>query len=44
MFSLYFSLNSLNISNFNTNNVTNMVGMFQLCSSLTSLHLSNFNT
>ena len=38
------SLISLNLSNFNTNNVQNMSYMFQLCSSLTSLNLSNFNT
>ena len=37
-------LNSLNLSNFNTNNVTNMSSMFYDCSSLTSLNLSNFNT
>ena len=30
--------------NFNTANVTNMLGMFNHCSSLTSLNLSNFNT
>ena len=38
------SLTSLNLSNFNTNNVIDMCAMFQLCSSLTSLNLSNFNT
>ena len=38
------SLTSLNLSNFNTNNVTNMRSMFFDCSSLTSLNLSNFNT
>ena len=38
------SLNSLNLSNFNTNNVINMKSMFCDCSSLTSLNLSNFNT
>ena len=38
------SLTSLNLSNFNTNNVTNMSHMFFKCSSLTSLNLSNFNT
>ena len=38
------SLTSLNLSNFNTNNVTNMSYMFNKCSSLTSLNLSNFNT
>ena len=38
------SLTSLNLSNFNTNNVKDMSGMFNKCSSLTSLNLSNFNT
>ena len=38
------SLTSLNLSNFNTNNVNNMSAMFHNCSSLTSLNLSNFNT
>ena len=38
------SLTSLNLSNFNTNNVTNMKDMFSYCSSLTSLNLSYFNT
>ena len=44
MFGNCSSLTSLNLSNFNTNNVTNMYGMFYDCSSLTSLNLSNFNT
>ena len=34
----------LDLSNFNTSNVTDMSGMFSGCSSLTSLDLSNFNT
>ena len=38
------SLTSLNLSNFNTNNVKNMNHMFCNCSSLNSLDLSNFNT
>ena len=38
------SLSSLDLSNFNTQNVTNMGGMFYNCKSLTSLDLSNFNT
>ena len=38
------SLTSLDLSNFNTNNVTNMSRMFYNCYSLTSLNLSNFNT
>ena len=37
-------LTSLDLSNLNTKNVTNMSGMFSTCSSLTSLDLSNFNT
>ncbi len=44
MFNQCSSLTSLNLSNFNTNNVEDMSYMFQLCSSLTSLNLSNFNT
>ena len=38
------SLKSLDISNLNTSNVTDMSGMFLLCSSLKSLDLSNFKT
>ena len=34
----------LNLSNFNTSNVTNMSAMFSNCSSLTELDLSNFDT
>ena len=37
-------LTSLNLSNFNTNNVKDMSCMFYGCSSLTSLNLFNFNT
>ena len=37
-------LTSLNVSNFDTSNVTNMNSMFEYCSALTSLDLSNFNT
>ena len=37
-------LTSLDLSSFNTANVTNMNGMFISCSSLTSLDLSKFNT
>jgi len=37
-------LTSINLSNFNTSNVTDMRGMFYECSSLTSINLSNFNT
>ena len=38
------ALTSLNLSSFNTSNVTNMVAMFARCSALTSLDLKNFNT
>ena len=38
------SLESLNISNFDAQNVTDMSGMFYNCYSLASLDLSNFNT
>ena len=38
------SLKELNLSNFNTNNVTDMGCMFYGCSSLKDLNLSNFNT
>ena len=38
------SLKELNLSNFNTNNVTNMGYMFYGCSALKELNLSNFNT
>ena len=44
MFSRCSSLKELNLSNFNTNNVTHMFGMFFGCSSLKELNLSNFNT
>ena len=38
------SLTSLDVSKFNTSNVTNMNWMFYECKSLTSLDVSNFNT
>ena len=38
------SLKELNLSNFNTNNVTDMKYMFSGCSSLKELNLNNFNT
>ena len=38
------ALTSLDLSNFNTENVTNMSSMFKGCEALTSLDLSNFNT
>ncbi len=44
MFNGCSSLKELNLSNFNTNNVTNMASMFDGCSSLEELNLSNFNT
>ena len=44
MFSGCSSLTNINLSNFNTNNVTSISYMFSNCSSLTSLNLSNFNT
>jgi len=44
MFALCTRLVSLNISNFNTSNVTNMGRMFESCQKITSLDLSNFNT
>ena len=42
MFSECSSLKELNISNFNTSNVTNMRNMFFKCKSLKVLNLSNF--
>jgi surface protein len=44
MFSYCSNLTSLDVSNFNTANVSNMSSMFDNCSSLTSLDLSNFQT
>ena len=38
------NLTSLDLSNFNTENVKNMSGMFSRCYNLTSLNLSNFKT
>ena len=43
MFSRCSSLKELNLSNFNTNNVTDMSYMFSRCTSLTTLNLSNSN-
>ena len=43
MFTRCSSLKELNISNFNTYNVTNMTGMFYKCSSLKEFNISNFN-
>jgi len=44
MFQKCSSLNSIDLSNFNTNKVTDMDCMFNGCSSLISINLSNFNT
>ena len=44
MFSFCNSLTSLDLSNFNLQNVTHFVSMFSDCNSLSSLNLSNFNT
>ena len=38
------SLTSINISNFDTQNVESFYHMFRNCTSLTSIDLSNFNT
>ena len=44
MFNSCSSLSSVNVSSFNTQNVTDMRWMFCGCSSLTSLDLSSFKT
>ena len=44
MFCGCYSLKSIDLSSFNTNNVTNMVSMFFNCKSLKSIDLSSFNT
>ena len=44
MFSNCLSLESLDLSSFDTSNVTSMGGMFRECSSLSSLDLSSFDT
>ena len=44
MFLFCESLESIDLSSFNTNNVTNMSGMFSVCESLKSIDLSSFNT
>ena len=41
-FSMCSSLISINLTNFNTENVTNMSYMFNECTSLKFLDLSNF--
>ncbi len=40
----FSKLATLDLSNFDTSDVTNMYGMFYYCDSLTSLDVSNFNT
>ncbi len=44
MFSECLSLKDINISNFNTNKVTNMGRMFENCPLLNKINLSNINT
>jgi len=44
MFAYCHSLTNINLTNFNTKNVTDMSCMFAGCSSLTNIDLSNFNT
>ena len=44
MFSGCGNLTSLDVSNFDTQNVTNMYSMFGVCGNLTSLDVSNFDT
>jgi surface protein len=44
MFESCSGLTNLDVSNFNTSNVTNMSYMFCTCSGLTNLDLSNFIT
>ena len=44
MFNKCSSLKEINLSNFNTNNVTKMISMFSGCSLLEELNISNFNT
>ena len=44
MFEVCSSLTNINLSNINTNKVTDMSNMFCGCNSLTNIDLSNFNT
>jgi surface protein len=44
MFNNYNSLTSIDLSGWDTNNVTNMSYMFNNCNSLTSIDLSSWNT
>ena len=43
MFSKCCSLIEINLSNFNTNKVTNMYSMFNYCYSLKDINISNFS-
>ena len=44
LFSNLYNMISINFTNFNTNNVINMQGLFYYCELISSLNLSNFNT
>ena len=44
MFNYCTSLTSLDVSNWDTSNVTSMYGMIKYCDSLTSLDVSNWDT
>ena len=44
MFAGCHSLENINLSNFNTQNVNDIHSMFKRCCSLTNINLSNFNT
>ena len=44
VFRKWASLTELDVSSFDTRNVTNMYAMFNKCSNLTTLNLSNFET
>ena len=44
MFYGCYKLNQLDLSNFDTSNITDMCGMFKECKSLSQLDLSNFGT
>ena len=43
MFAGCISLTSIDVSHFNTSNVTNMANMFVNCSELTSVNMNNLN-
>ena len=44
MFNQCNSIKSLDLSHFNTSNVTNMKTMFQACYELVNLNISSFDT